>query len=59
MLHHALRRCENDGLVRSQRDDVGRRYELTAAGRTQLRVDRSFRAALIRVLARSQLSREA
>jgi DNA-binding PadR family transcriptional regulator len=57
ILHDALRRCERAGLVRSERDDAGRRYELTAAGRARLRADRRFRAALIRVLIRSQSSR--
>jgi DNA-binding PadR family transcriptional regulator len=32
-MHAALRRCEHDGLLRSERDADGRRYELTAAGR--------------------------
>jgi DNA-binding PadR family transcriptional regulator len=54
ILHDALRRCEQDGLLRSSRDPSGRRYELTAAGRARLRADRRFRAALIRLLARSR-----
>ncbi len=29
VLHEALRGCEQGGLVRSRRDDAGRRYELT------------------------------
>jgi DNA-binding PadR family transcriptional regulator len=59
ILHQALGRCEREGLVSSERDYVGRRYQLTAAGRARLRADRRFRAALIRVLVRSQPSREA
>lgn len=53
ILHETLRRCERDGLLHSRRDTSGRRYELTAAGRVRLRADRRFRAALIRMLARS------
>jgi DNA-binding PadR family transcriptional regulator len=51
LMHAALRRCENDGLLRSERDASGRRYELTAAGRRRLRADRRFRFALARLLA--------
>ena len=53
ILHDVLRACERDGLLQSSRDSSGRRYELTAAGRVRLRADRRFRAALVRVLARS------
>jgi DNA-binding PadR family transcriptional regulator len=53
ILNDVLRRCERDGLLHSSRDTSGRRYELTAAGRVRLRADRRFRAALVRVLARS------
>lgn len=53
ILHEVLRRCERDGLLYSRRDTSGRRYELTAAGRVRLGADRGFRAALVRVLARS------
>ena len=53
ILHSVLHCCERNGLLRSQRDASGRRYELTAAGRVRLRAERQFRAALIRVLARS------
>lgn len=53
MLHDVLQRCERDGLLRSERDDCGRRYELTAAGRAQLRAERRFRFALTRMLVRS------
>ena len=53
ILHDVLRRCEGEGLLHSRRDTSGRRYELTAAGRVRLRADRRFRAALVRVLARS------
>jgi DNA-binding PadR family transcriptional regulator len=53
ILHHVLRACERDGLLHSSRDTSGRRYELTAAGRVRLRANRRFRAALIRMLARS------
>jgi DNA-binding PadR family transcriptional regulator len=52
ILHEVLRRCERDGLLRSGRDASGRWYELTAAGRTRLRVDRRFRLALAGLLAR-------
>ena len=54
ILHDVLRHCERGGLLRSSRDSSGRRYELTAAGRVKLRADRRFRAALVRVLARSR-----
>jgi DNA-binding PadR family transcriptional regulator len=54
LLHDTLRRCESDGLLSSTRDNSGRRYELTAAGRAKLRADRRFRATLFRVLARSR-----
>jgi DNA-binding PadR family transcriptional regulator len=56
ILHNALRRCERGGLLRSDRDELGRRYELTAAGRARLRTDRRFKLALIGVLLRSQPS---
>jgi DNA-binding PadR family transcriptional regulator len=52
ILHEALRRCEHDGLVRSERDASGRRYELTGAGRAWLRADRRFRVAFATLLAR-------
>lgn len=54
ILHDVLRRCEGGGLLRSTRDSSGRRYELTAAGQRRLRADRRFRAALVRLLARSR-----
>jgi hypothetical protein len=54
VLHEALRGCEQGGLVRSRRDDAGRRYELTAAGRARLRAERCFRAALVGLLLRGQ-----
>jgi hypothetical protein len=54
ILHEVLRRCEQDGFLRSRRDNCGRGYELTAAGRIRLRADRRFRVALVRVLARSR-----
>lgn len=47
IFHDVLHRCEQDGLLRSQRDDRGRRYELTAAGRARLRADRRFRVTLV------------
>jgi hypothetical protein len=53
LMHEALRRCEHSGLLSSQRDCSGRRYELTAAGRARLRVERRFRAALLGTLLRS------
>ena len=52
VLHDALRGCDQGGLVRSRRDDTGRRYELTAAGRAQLCAERRFRAALVGLLLR-------
>lgn len=52
ILHEALRRCEHDGLLCSERDASGRRYELTAADHTRLRTDRRFRFALARLLVR-------
>lgn len=57
ILHHVLRRCERDGLVRGSRDSSGRRYELTAAGRVRLRAERRFRAALIGALLRTPTRR--
>jgi DNA-binding PadR family transcriptional regulator len=53
ILHDALRRCEHEGLLRSERDTSGRLYQLTAAGRTRLRANRRFRLALAVLLARS------
>lgn len=53
ILHHTLHHCEQNGLLCSRRDASGRQYNLTTAGRARLRADRQFRAALIRVLARS------
>jgi hypothetical protein len=52
VLHDVLRRCEANGLLRSRRDTFGRRYELTGAGRAQLRADRRFRLVLARLLLR-------
>jgi len=52
ILWGALRRCEHDGLLHSERDPSGRRYELTAAGRARLRADRRLRVALAQLLAR-------
>jgi DNA-binding PadR family transcriptional regulator len=57
ILHEALRRCEHEGLLRSERDPSGRLYELTAAGRTRLRAERRFRLALARVLAHRSTNR--
>jgi DNA-binding PadR family transcriptional regulator len=57
ILHEALRRCEHEGLLRSERDDSGRWYELTAAGRTRLRAERRFRLVLARLLARRSANR--
>jgi DNA-binding PadR family transcriptional regulator len=53
LVHETLRRCEQAGLLRSERDPRGRRYALTARGRRHLRVDRSFRAALRGLIDRS------
>lgn len=50
ILHEILHRCEADGLVRSTRDTLGRRYELTAAGRARLSAERRHRLALARLL---------
>lgn len=58
ILHAALRRCEYDGLLRSERDASGRRYDLTAAGRTRLRADRRLRLALAGLLARGSVNPE-
>jgi DNA-binding PadR family transcriptional regulator len=52
VLHEVLHRCERDGLLRSGRDSSGRWYELTPAGRAQLRAERKFRAALLGLLVR-------
>jgi DNA-binding PadR family transcriptional regulator len=52
ILHEALQRCERDGLLRSERDASGRRYDLTPAGSRRLRADRRFRLALAGLLAR-------
>ena len=57
IMHATLRRCEHDGLLRSERDTDGRRYELTAAGRRRLRADRRFRLVLARLLARGSENR--
>lgn len=54
MLHEVLHRCERDGLLHGTRDASGRRYELTAGGRARLRAERRFRAAMLRMLARSR-----
>jgi hypothetical protein len=56
ILHEALRRCEHDGLLRSERDASGRRYDLTASGRTRLRADRRFRLALAGLIARGSVN---
>lgn len=53
ILHDVLHQCEQKGLLCSRRGASGRQYTLTPAGRVRLRADRRFRAALIRVLARS------
>jgi hypothetical protein len=50
LMHEALHRCERSGLLRSERDRWGRRYELTPAGRARLRAERRFRVALIGAL---------
>jgi hypothetical protein len=53
LMREALRRCERNGLLRSERVPSGRRYELTPKGRARLRAERRFRAALHGVLRRS------
>jgi hypothetical protein len=50
IMHEALRRCERRGLLQSERDASGRRYELTPAGRARLKADRRFRSALVGLL---------
>jgi DNA-binding PadR family transcriptional regulator len=50
IMHEALRRCERRGLLQSERDPSGRRYELTPAGRARLKADRRFRSALVGLL---------
>jgi hypothetical protein len=57
ILHEALRRCETDGLLRSERDAYGRLYQLTFVGRTRLHTERRFRLALARLLARGSANR--
>lgn len=57
LLHDALRVCEQGGLIRSQRDNQGRRYELTTAGRARLRAERRFRLALGGLLVRGKFER--
>jgi hypothetical protein len=52
-LYEALRCCEGRGLVWSRREERGRRYVLTAAGRSRLRQQRRFERALLSLLARS------
>lgn len=52
-LYVTLRQCEQDGLIRSDRNRCGRRYTLTAAGRTQLEQHARFDQALNALLARS------
>jgi DNA-binding PadR family transcriptional regulator len=54
VLHDALHRCEQAGLLTSRREASGRVYKLTASGRARLRTDRRFRLALGRLLARSR-----
>ena len=53
LIHEALHRGERYGLLRSDRDPSGRRYELTPAGCARLRAERRFRAALLGTLLRS------
>ena len=53
IFHEVLRRCEHDGLLRSERNRAGRWYALTAAGRARLRADRKFRVTLLGLLLRS------
>ena len=53
ILHDVLRTCEEDGLLRDDRDASAGRYELTSAGRVRLQADRSVRTATTRVLLRS------
>jgi DNA-binding PadR family transcriptional regulator len=57
VLHDVLRRFEQAGLLSSARDDAGRLYRLTAAGRARLRSERRLRAAFTRVLLRGEFQR--
>ena len=53
LLHEFLDRCEERGLVRSDRHHDRREWRLTRAGRARLRTRRRFAQALARVLARA------
>jgi len=53
LLHEILNRCEERGLVRSDRHHDRREWRLTAAGRARLRTGRRFAQALASVLART------
>ena len=53
LFHESLRRCEEAGLLPSERDPRGRRYALTAKGPRRLRVERRYRAALRGLIGRS------
>ncbi|HET6870449.1 MAG TPA: hypothetical protein VFH80_31335 [Solirubrobacteraceae bacterium] len=57
VLHDVLRRFEHAGLLSSTRDDAGRLYRLTAAGRARLRSERRFRATFARVMLRREIQR--
>ena len=53
LLHEILDRCEERGLVRSQRHLDRREWRLTAAGRTLLRTRGRFARALASAIART------
>lgn len=53
LLHEILDRCEEQGLVRSNRHRDRREWTLTPAGQARLRTRRRFAEALAIVLART------
>lgn len=54
LLHTALHRCAEDGLVRRRREDARRSWVVTAKGRARLRAQRRFGQALAGALARTR-----
>ncbi len=50
-VYRVLDRCQRDGLLRGERDSVGRVFALTAAGRHRLRDRREFGKRLARLFA--------
>jgi DNA-binding HxlR family transcriptional regulator len=53
LLHEILNRCEERGLVRTERHPDRREWRLTPAGRTRLRTRQRFARALASVMART------